>query len=216
MLCRFLMYSVPFGESIIVNQPPSPSDPQLEPLTRIQILSAMGVTAVVLLVVSRLWLMFDNVGLLTVSWEPSAILWGILLGFGITGASSLVYYAWASYRNSADFYLEMVLSPLVLPDLLWLGLLPGLSEELLFRGVMLPAIGLNWFGVLISSLCFGVLHFSGWQQWPYIVWATFIGGVLGVSALYTGNLLVPITAHATTNLVSSLLWKLSYSTQETR
>lgn len=191
-----------------MNQPQSP-EPNLEPLTRVQILAAMGVTAVVLFVIAQFWLMFDRVELLAVSWEPIAIVLGILLGLGITAASSVVYYLWESYRQSADFYLNMVLAPLVLPDLLWLGLLPGLSEELLFRGVMLPAIGLNWFGLAISSLCFGVLHFSGTQQWSYVIWATVIGAVLGLSALYTGNLLIPITAHATTNLLSSLLWKLN-------
>ena len=75
---------------------------------------------------------------------------------------------------------------------------------------MLPAIGLNWFGLLISSLCFGVLHFSGSQQWSYVIWATVIGGVLGLSAIASGNLLVPIVAHITTNLISSYLWKIDH------
>jgi membrane protease YdiL (CAAX protease family) len=185
----------------------SPPDHNFEPLTRIQILAAMGVTAVVLLVVAQVWLMLDDVERLAVIWSPLAIAQGLGLGLAITLASSTVYYFWKPYRQSADFYLEMVLAPLVLPDLVWLGVLPGLSEELLFRGVMLPAIGLNGFGVAISSLCFGVLHFSGSQQWAYVIWATVIGTILGLSALYTGNLLVPIMAHATTNLISSLLWK---------
>ena len=88
-----------------------------------------------------------------------------------------------------------------------MGLLPGLSEELLFRGVMLPAIGMNMGGIVLSSLCFGVLHLSGLQQWPYVVWATLVGFLLGLSALETGNLLVPILAHIVTNLISSLAWK---------
>jgi membrane protease YdiL (CAAX protease family) len=99
------------------------------------------------------------------------------------------------------------LHPLTWIDLIWMGLLPGLSEEFLFRGVMLPAIGLNMTGVIFSSLCFGVLHLSGLQQWPYVVWATLVGLVLGFSALTTGNLLVPIVAHIFTNLCSSLMWK---------
>ncbi|HBY76884.1 MAG TPA: CPBP family intramembrane metalloprotease, partial [Cyanobacteria bacterium UBA11148] len=93
-------------------------------------------------------------------------------------------------------------------DIIWLGLLPGMSEELLFRGVMLPAVGLNPVGVLASSLVFGILHLSGPQQWPYVVWATIVGLLLGFSALITGNLLVPIVAHVVTNWVSSCLWKL--------
>jgi hypothetical protein len=104
--------------------------------------------------------------------------------------------------------LQLVLKPLILPDIIWLGLLPGMSEELLFRGVMLPAIGLNATGLVITSVLFGVLHLSGKQQWPYVVWASVVGLLLGFSALATGNLLIPIVAHISTNLISSYLWKL--------
>jgi membrane protease YdiL (CAAX protease family) len=82
-----------------------------------------------------------------------------------------------------------------------------MSEELLFRGIMLPAFGLNAIGVMFSSVFFGVLHLSGREQWPYMLWAIFIGGVLGACALLTGNLLVPIVAHASANWISSSLWK---------
>ena len=98
-----------------------------------------------------------------------------------------------------------------LPDLLWLGLLPGLSEELLFRGVMLPALGFNHLAVIVSSICFGVLHLSGSGQWAYVFWATIVGVILGYSAFFSGNLLVPIVAHIVTNLVSSYLWKMQQS-----
>jgi hypothetical protein len=189
-----------------VSQP----QPQTEPLSRLEILAAMGITATVLLLIARLWLLFDAVALLTPQWTVTALPSGIGLGLAISAASSLVYRLWQNYRQSADFYLTLVLKPLLRIDLIWLGLLPGLSEELLFRGVMLPAIGLNAFGLVISSLCFGVLHFSGSDQWAYVVWATAIGCVLGASALATGNLLVPIVAHITTNLVSSYIWKLSH------
>jgi membrane protease YdiL (CAAX protease family) len=83
-----------------------------------------------------------------------------------------------------------------------------MSEELLFRGVMLPAVGLNATGLVTTSLLFGILHMSGPEQWPYVVWASVVGLLLGFSALATGNLLVPIVAHVATNLISSYLWKL--------
>lgn len=171
----------------------------------------MGVTAVVLLLSARLWLWFDtSTAMLPLEWSSLSVLWGVSLGLSITIASSIMYRFWKAYRYSADYYLELVIKPLALPDLIWLGLLPGMSEELLFRGVMLPALGLTWFGIALSSLCFGVLHFSGSQQWPYVIWATVIGIVLGLSAVLTGNLLVPIVAHITTNLVSSCFWKLKH------
>jgi membrane protease YdiL (CAAX protease family) len=183
------------------------SDPKMEPLSRIQVLVAMGVTALVLLLIARFWLLFDSVSLLSTHISGLVMLQGVALGSGITLASAGMYRLWPQYQQSADLYLELVLQPLMWMDLLWMGLLPGLSEEYLFRGVMLPAIGLNWTGVIFSSLCFGVLHLSGLQQWPYVVWATIVGLALGSIALITGNLLVPIVAHIITNLLSSVMWK---------
>jgi hypothetical protein len=192
----------------VTKQPPS--RPEIEPLTRIQILVAMGITAVVLLCIAKLWLQFGSVTLLPVSSSPDALILGLGIGMIVTGVSGLVYRLWPAYRQSADLYLQMVLKPLILPDLIWLGLLPGLSEELLFRGVMLPAVGLNPIGIVTSSLVFGILHLSSPQQWPYVVWATVVGLLLGFCAVLTGNLLVPIVAHVVTNLISSCLWKLTH------
>ena len=180
--------------------------PDIE-LTRTQILIVMGITALVLLIAATLWQKLGSVSILKVRLTLNALLVGLGMAAGIIGASSLVYRLWPAYRRSANHYLELVLKPLVLPDLVWLGVLPGLSEELLFRGVMLPALGFNWSALILSSLLFGVLHLSGADQWPYVVWATVVGFILGYSALMTGNLLVPIVAHTVTNLVSSILWK---------
>ena len=188
-----------------------PSDPKIQPLTRTQVLVMMGVTAVFLWLVAKLWLYLGDLSLLPLSWTTMALPWGIGLGITITAASSLIYRLWPGYRRSADFYLELVLKPLLWPDLIWLGLLPGLSEELLFRGVMLPAFGLDFTAVVLSSLCFGILHLTDSQQWPYVVWATLVGLLLGYSALATGNLLVPIVAHVFNNLISSCFWKLERS-----
>ena len=187
------------------------NNPEIESLSRTQILVVMGVTAIVLLIVTKIWQKLGSVELLPVNFTTDALLWGVGMAAGISVASSIVYRLWPAYRRSADIYLELVIKPLIWPDLIWLGLLPGLSEELLFRGVMLPAFGLNITAVIVSSLLFGVLHLSGSQQWPYVVWATIIGFGLGYIALITGNLLIPITAHIITNLVSSSLWKMTQS-----
>lgn len=187
---------------------PTPNAPELEPLTRMQILVAMGITALVLLGISKMWMRLGSVVLLPLEWNSTVLLWGLGISAIVTLTSGLLYRFWPAYRDSADFYLNLVLKPLAWPDLIWLGLLPGMSEELLFRGVMLPAIGLNPLGLVISSLCFGALHLSGKNQWPYVVWATIVGLMLGLSVLITGNLLVPIVAHIITNLASGFLWKM--------
>ncbi|WP_413167318.1 CPBP family intramembrane glutamic endopeptidase [Capilliphycus salinus ALCB114379] len=193
----------------------SPKNSEFEPLTRTQVLVAMGGTATLLFVVAKLWLSFGKVSMLPVRFTPVDVALGVALGIGITIASSIIYRLWPAYSRSADLYLKLVLTPLLWPDLLWLGLLPGLSEELLFRGVMLAAFGLTPVGLIISSICFGVLHFSGSQQWPYVIWATVVGLILGYSAIATGNLFVPILAHIFTNFISGCLWKLKYIGQGT-
>ena len=186
-------------------------EPEIPYLTRTQVLMAMGVTAIILWIIAKLWLQFGNFNLMSWRWDKQEFLIGVILGLTITALSSLAYQFSNLYRKSANYYLEIVLKPLAFPDLIWLGLLPGLSEELLFRGVMLPALGLDHLAVIVSSICFGVLHLSGSGQWAYVVWATIIGVVLGYSAFLSGNLLIPIVAHVVTNLVSSYLWKLQQS-----
>ncbi|MFM2313822.1 MAG: hypothetical protein RLZZ04_3098 [Cyanobacteriota bacterium] len=188
----------------------NPNSPELEPLSRPQILIFMGITAIVLLAIAKIWQKLGGVQLLSWQFNPQAWLWSVALAAGITLASGIIYRLWPAYRRSADIYLELVIKPLEWSDLIWLGLLPGLSEELLFRGVMLPALGLNLGAVLVTSVLFGVLHLSGNGQWPYVVWATIVGFALGYCALVSGNLLVPVVAHIITNLVSGLLWKINH------
>ncbi|MDE5109431.1 MAG: CPBP family intramembrane metalloprotease [Trichodesmium sp. St17_bin3_1_1] len=190
-----------------------PENPDIEPLTRIQVLVAMGVTALVLLAISKICLLF-GVNLLPVSWNLRALFWGVAIAISIITISGIIYRIWPAYRRSADKYLILVLTPLSWPDLVWLGLLPGLSEELMFRGVVLSALGLDTVALIASSVFFGVLHLSGKQQWPYMIWATIVGLVLGYSALVTGNLLTPIIAHILTNLISSSVWKWEHNYQK--
>ncbi|QDZ40054.1 CPBP family intramembrane metalloprotease [Euhalothece natronophila Z-M001] len=186
----------------------NPNNSEFEPLTRPQVLTIMGVTAILLLLVAKVWQYLGSVALFPLSFTLEAVLIGLGLATGIILASGLIYRIWPAYRESAQYYLNLVLKPLALPDSIWLGLLPGLSEELLFRGVMIPALGSGIIAVIISSVLFGVLHLGGAQQWPYGVWATSVGFVLGAVMIATGNLLIPIIAHIMTNFVSGLLWKL--------
>lgn len=183
------------------------TNPDLDPLTRSQVLSIMGVTAVILLVIAKIWQYFGSITIPPLQFTPIALFWGLAMAGAIAVTSGILYQIWPTYRQSADAYLKLVIEPLVWPDLIWIGLLPGLSEELLFRGVILPAIGLNFTGLLVSSCIFGILHFSGSQQWPYVFWATVVGFALGYTVILTGNLLIPIVAHIVTNLVASGIWK---------
>ncbi len=69
--------------------------------------------------------------------------------------------------------------------------LAGMGEELLFRGVLQPLIGLP-----AASLIFGAVHVGGRGFIGYGVWAACIGALLGGLLVTTGGLLAPIVAHA--------------------
>jgi hypothetical protein len=78
--------------------------------------------------------------------------------------------------------------------------LAGLGEELLFRGVIQTAVaewvGGNlgvWVGLAAAGLLFGLGHAV---TFTYVLLAGLIGLYLGGIWLATGNLLVPMLAHA--------------------
>jgi membrane protease YdiL (CAAX protease family) len=184
--------------------PTSPPDLRL---SRTQVLIAVAITAVLLLLGAKLWIWLGRVVQLPLVWQPDLALAGLGLGLGLTLLSQWLYRVWATYRRSADHYLDLVIRPLETPDLIWIALLPAMSEELLFRGVMLPYFGLDLGGVMITALVFGALHWGGAHQWPYALVTTGVGLCFGGVALLTQNLLVPLLAHAIVNLLSALLWR---------
>lgn len=84
-------------------------------------------------------------------------------------------------------------------DLLLIALMAGIGEELLFRGVIMPELG-----IAASGILFGLMHFAGRDLWFYTVWAVVIGIFFGNLYQWTGNLLVPIAVHAAYDFVALL------------
>jgi membrane protease YdiL (CAAX protease family) len=69
------------------------------------------------------------------------------------------------------------------------------AEELLFRGVLVPVVG-----VVLSSLAFGALHqIRGRARWGWMAWATVMGLLFGVLFAATGSLAGPVAAHVIVN-----------------
>ncbi|AFY73086.1 CAAX amino terminal protease family [Synechococcus sp. PCC 7502] len=184
------------------------TEPVMPTLTRSQVLICMAVSAVVMLVVAKTWTFLFDARVISLSWQPIHLAWGIGLGLLVTLLSSLIYEIWADYRLAANTYLEMVLKPLELVDVIWLGILPGMSEELLFRGVVLPSFGMNAVGLIVSSLIFGILHMASLKHWQYAAWAVIVGIGLGLVTIATDSLLPAVTTHIFTNSLSGLIWKL--------
>ena len=76
-------------------------------------------------------------------------------------------------------------------DIVVLAAVAGFSEELLFRGMLQPRMG-----IIASSLLFGLLHGPDYKLWPFAVWAAAVGAGLGLVYRETENMAVPMLAHA--------------------
>jgi membrane protease YdiL (CAAX protease family) len=136
------------------------------------------------------------------------------LGLLATGPMLLLLAAaWLSKSNGLQqirkFLLD-VLGPLLsqcrLIDIVFLALLAGVCEEVLFRGLIYQW-GKAWnptMAIIIVNVLFGLAH----AITPLYAW---LAGLIGLyltalmSADPTPNLLIPITAHAAYDLVAFLL-----------
>jgi uncharacterized protein len=94
------------------------------------------------------------------------------------------------------------------PGILVIALLSGVAEELVFRGLLQP-----WLGVVPQALLFGVVHaqLSGPSRWVWVTWASVVGLALGVMFALTGSLLGPVLAHALINALN-LMYLQSHDT----
>jgi uncharacterized protein len=77
-----------------------------------------------------------------------------------------------------------------------IALLSALGEELVFRGLFMP-----WLGLVPQALLFGVMHaqLSGPSRWVWATWATVVGLALGGIFGLSGSLVGAVAAHALIN-----------------
>lgn len=87
--------------------------------------------------------------------------------------------------------------------LLLISVLPGICEELAFRGLFLQSVVKRYGvlrGVLLSALVFGIFHFQLFRIFPTAV----LGLILSVFLLWSGSIFPGMLAHALNNALA--LW----------
>lgn len=130
--------------------------------------------------------------------SSSAHLWSLCIGlvfggFLVLGSRlSVQRYGWARRLHVELRPFARELSPLAI---VVLALLSSLGEELLFRGLLQP-----WLGLWVQALLFGLAHqLPGPSRWIWAGWAFLVGLALGALFELTGSLLGPLAAHALVN-----------------
>jgi len=133
--------------------------------------------------------------------EGSAPLWslglGIAFGVALVVASRITVqrYTWARRLHLELQPFARSLSP---SAVIVLALLSSAGEELLFRSLLQP-----WMGLLPQALLFGLVHqLPGSSRWVWATWAFVVGLALGALFQFTGSLWGPLAAHALVNGVN--------------
>ena len=152
------------------------------------------------------------------AWGPglSAVAWGVA---GIVPLYALFLIGYRHPRGGMrvirDFLVDK-LGPLLagcrVLDLLYLGVLAGVAEEFLFRGVLQPWFERDWGfvgGLIFSNLIFALAH---WVTPLYGLLAGLTGAYLGLSLDVAGerNLAIPTIIHAGYDFLAFLAVARSY------
>ena len=128
------------------------------------------------------------------TWESLGL--GLLLAAAVILVSDVVMRRRLLHWFAVE--VRTLLGPVDWSTALYLALLSGVGEEILFRGVMQPAIG-----YVATSLIFGLVHIGPDRR--YLVWTAFavvMGVLLGGTLLITGSLVGPLVAHVLINAVN--------------
>ncbi len=124
----------------------------------------------------------------------ASVAMGVAMAFALTLATrvSAIRFEWAS-RLCGE--LRPFARSLTSGQVLLVAGLSSLGEELLFRGFLLPLVG-----IVASSVIFGFAHqMRGSSRWVWIAWAAVAGLLFGAAFRLTGSLVAPLVAHALTN-----------------
>ncbi len=151
-------------------------------------------------------------GIPWIRWVQGRNVWDVFLGpaagsaagYGLLVGVGMAVLIWPVFRHlpSAQAVLHRLdavlgFGRLSAGDIVLISLSAGVGEEVLFRGVLQPDLGL-WF----TAVVFGLLHPLSW--W-YVVYATGAGLVLGGLVLLTEGLLASIVCHTVVDTL--LLWR---------
>ncbi|XP_058192736.1 uncharacterized protein LOC131309992 [Rhododendron vialii] len=125
----------------------------------------------------------------------------------ISSCRYLLLKTWPDFAKSSEAANQQVLTSLQPLDYMIVAFLPGVTEELLFRGALLPLFGINWKSSLLVAALFGFLHLGSGRKYSFAIWATFVGFVYGFATILSSSLFVPMASHAASNLVGGILWR---------
>ncbi|XP_022855070.1 uncharacterized protein LOC111376345 isoform X4 [Olea europaea var. sylvestris] len=106
---------------------------------------------------------------ITFSFELSHLLLITELVILVSSCRYLLLKTWTDFAKSSEAANRQVLTSLEPLDYIIVAFLPGVSEELLFRGALLPLFGGNWTSIFAVAALFGILHLGSGRKYSFAV-----------------------------------------------
>jgi membrane protease YdiL (CAAX protease family) len=122
---------------------------------------------------------------------------GFAVGLAVVGLTRIAtrHLQWA--RDLHGSFRDL-LGPLTGQEIVILALASSIGEEILFRGALLP-----WMGVWLQALVFALLHVGPGKRFlPWTLSALVLGVAFGWLAAWTGSIGAPIAAHFAINFLN--------------
>lgn len=142
---------------------------------------------------------FMIVNTVFIEWNASISLPEFMSGFEIWATdleesmADITKYL-TNFESNSYFLLTLII----------IAIIPGVGEELLFRGylqnIFRKMIKNDHVAVWLAAILFSAIHFQFYGFVPRML----LGALFGYLYLWTGNLLIPITAHFLNNFISLL------------
>jgi membrane protease YdiL (CAAX protease family) len=136
---------------------------------------------------------------------------GFLLGFlifsAVVGIAAIAnVYNVVGYGGTGD----------LARDLISVSILPGIREELFFRGILfrwIEEFGGSWAALLLTSVFFGAAHLMNPNATPIAAFGIAIeaGVLLGAAYMLTRSLWLPIGLHAAWNFTQGFIFDIPVS-----
>jgi membrane protease YdiL (CAAX protease family) len=143
---------------------------------------------------------------------PVAVAIGVSAGVGCGIVNWLMHQLvfWlrgADYTRRFHAFAADVIGRMGLAEAITGGVMAGLAEEPLFRGVLLPLCGPPAVGIVVSAVIFGIAHFLRWEYFGFFLWGIGEGLAFGTLFVVTGSIVVPAVAHGLFDIVGFLYFE---------
>jgi membrane protease YdiL (CAAX protease family) len=144
--------------------------------------------------------------------KVSSFLWFaiivFMIGFVIVTSEldNLVNFILPMPEMFRDVFEALMTKQLFVFSIIVIGIIPGLMEEMFFRGLVLDGLNRNYTkrkAIIISALLFGVIHLNPWQFYSGFI----IGLISAWICLNTNSILLSIFIHFFNNTLYTITVK---------